>query len=375
MIYFIILLAGLLLGNGYVYLKGLAFLSIAPLWGRVCYSVLFAVLALSFFIVMFTLRHAKLPCGAMQAIFHISTGWLVFILYMVLTLLAFDLLHMCGVAVPGSFLWAACIVCTVLTVGYRAHRHPAVREIPLRIDKNCDLPQHRLRIAYCSDIHLGYGTGPERMEEFAAMIGATAPDVILIGGDLIDNGVEPLERMRMEKAVARLHAPLGVYMVPGNHEYISGIGRSLAFLKRTPVRVLRDSVATLPGGVQIVGRDDRSNPSRRPLAELLEKADPSLPVIVLDHQPNEVERASALPVDLLLCGHTHHGQVWSANWITDRIFPQSHGYRRWGTMHAYVSSGLSLWGPPFRIGTRGELVVFDLSFSETPREAVPAEQN
>lgn len=63
MIYFIILLAGLLLGNGYVYLKGLAFLSFAPLWGRVCYSVLFAVLALSFFIVMFALRHAKLPAG------------------------------------------------------------------------------------------------------------------------------------------------------------------------------------------------------------------------------------------------------------------------------------------------------------------------
>jgi predicted MPP superfamily phosphohydrolase len=65
-----------------------------------------------------------------------------------------------------------------------------------------------------------------------------------------------------------------------------------------------------------------------------------------------------LGVDLLFCGHTHRGQVWPLTWVTDRLFEQSHGYRRWSYSHVYVSQGLSLWGPPFRIGSDSELVVF-----------------
>ena len=84
------------------------------------------------------------------------------------------------------------------------------------------------------------------------------------------------------------------------------------------------------------------------------------PVIVLDHQPYGVAKADSLGVDLLFCGHTHRGQVWPLTWVTDRLFEQSHGYRRWTHSHVYVSQGLSLWGPPFRIGSDSEMVVFQV---------------
>jgi predicted MPP superfamily phosphohydrolase len=102
------------------------------------------------------------------------------------------------------------------------------------------------------------------------------------------------------------------------------------------------------------------------LSQLTERIDPDVPVIVLDHQPHEVSPAVQAGVDLLLCGHTHRGQVWPLNWLTDRLFEIGYGYEKRGNTNIYVSSGLALWGPPFRIGSESELVVFNLSFNNRP---------
>ena len=107
--------------------------------------------------------------------------------------------------------------------------------------------------------------------------------------------------------------------------------------------------------------DDRSNTARRSLQELMAGIDKSNPIILLDHQPYKLTESEAAGVDLQFSGHTHRGQVWPMNWVTDHIYEQSHGYRQWGNSHIYVSSGLSLWGPPFRIGTESDMAVFHLS--------------
>lgn len=99
----------------------------------------------------------------------------------------------------------------------------------------------------------------------------------------------------------------------------------------------------------------------RPAAELMTGIDKSKPIILLDHQPYKLTESEAAGVDLQFSGHTHRGQVWPMNWVTDYIYEQSHGYRQWGNSHIYVSSGLSLWGPPFRIGTESDMAVFHLS--------------
>lgn len=120
---------------------------------------------------------------------------------------------------------------------------------------------------------------------------------------------------------------------------------------------LKDEIAELPSGIQIIGRDDRSNTNRQPLDILMARADSARPVVVLDHQPFNLAEADAAGVDLQVSGHTHNGQIWPLNMLVGWIFEQGHGYRKWSHAHIYVSSGLSLWGPPFRIGTKSDLAV------------------
>lgn len=87
-------------------------------------------------------------------------------------------------------------------------------------------------------------------------------------------------------------------------------------------------------------------------------------VILLDHQPYDLEKTEEAGVDLQFSGHTHRGQVWPMNWIVDHLFELSYGIKKIGNSTVYVSSGLSLWGPPFRIGTDSEMVVFNITFKE-----------
>ena len=166
----------------------------------------------------------------------------------------------------------------------------------------------------------------------------------------------------MHEELSRLNAPYGIYMVPGNHEYISGITKSKAFVQTTPIVFLQDSIVTLPNGIQIAGRDDRHNKNRKPIEELIHTTNPTKPVLLLDHQPYELDKTASTNVDLQFSGHTHRGQIWPINLVTDHLFELSYGYKQIKNTHFYVSSGLSLWGPPFRIGTDSELVVFNITF-------------
>jgi predicted MPP superfamily phosphohydrolase len=164
----------------------------------------------------------------------------------------------------------------------------------------------------------------------------------------------------MEEELCELKASMGIYMGMGNHEYISGAEECEEFLRVTPVKLLRDSIVTLPCGVQIAGRDDRTNRSRKSLEKLVTECDKAKPIIVLDHQPYNLAEADKAEIDMQFSGHTHRGQVFPLNLLTDRMYEQSHGYRHWSHAHIIVSSGLALWGPPFRIGTKSELVVITL---------------
>lgn len=152
-------------------------------------------------------------------------------------------------------------------------------------------------------------------------------------------------------------------MVPGNHEYISGIEESEKFIAKTPIVLLRDSVITLPNQVQLVGRDDRHNRGRKTLEQLTENLDPSKPVILLDHQPYELEKTEK-PAWICNSAAYAPGTSLAMSWIVDRMFELSYGIKKTGNSTIYVSSGLSLWGPPFRIGTDSEMVVFNITFKE-----------
>lgn len=130
--------------------------------------------------------------------------------------------------------------------------------------------------------------------------------------------------------------------------------------------MLLDSVITLPNGIQLAGRNDRSAAripgGVKPLADLLAGINPQQPVIVMNHQPYHLDEAVENNVDLHLSGHTHHGQMWPFNYITKAMFELSWGFLKRENTNFYVSSGYGSWGPPIRIGNRPEVVVFNIKF-------------
>lgn len=344
-------------GNGYVFVRALQQMSGAPLVVRVLFGVLFWSAALALFVAI-GLRNVALPALFSRAMFSVGSVWLVFVLYMVIALIVCDLAHWAMPSFKSGFWVALAAVGAILAYGYWNYRHPRVVKLEAVIDR--PIEGGAMRIVAVSDIHLGEGTGRDALHRYVEMINAQQPDVVLIAGDLIDNSVAPVARDSMCEEFDAVKAPMGIYFSAGNHEYISGLQKVEELLRDTPIRLLRDSVAVLPNGVQLIGRDDRSNRHRESLSALVAKADAASPIIVLDHQPYNLAEVERLAIDLQISGHTHRGQVWPLNWLTDRMYAQSYGYRRWSNTHIYVSSGLSLWGPPFRIGTQSELVVIEL---------------
>ena len=113
-------------------------------------------------------------------------------------------------------------------------------------------------------------------------------------------------------------------------------------------------------GITVIGRDDAYTPCRTPLSDIMEKTDSGTFRILLDHQPNNLSEAENAGVDFQFSGHTHHGQIWPASWVTDLIFEDAYGPLTKGNTRYYVTSGLGLWGGRFRIGTRSEYVLLKL---------------
>lgn len=354
--YFFLLIMGAYLGgNVYLFIRTMQQLSALPLWGKILFGIIFWAVALALFISL-GVRNVELPEWLSRLMFQAGSAWMVFILYMVLLLLVADIIHLLRPSFNG-YPWALGITLCLLVYGYYNYRHPKIVELNIELEKPMD---HPLRIVAVSDVHLGNGTDKSALKRYVNLINEQQPDLILIAGDLIDNSTLPLYQQQMQEELNELKAPLGIYMASGNHEYISGIRHSEEFLKLTPITLLRDSVATLPCGVQIIGRDDRSNSERETLESLLTKCDQTKPIILLDHQPYELSKSDSLGIDFQLSGHTHRGQVFPLSLLTDYMYEQSHGYRRWSHSHIYVSCGLSLWGPPFRIGTNSDMAVISI---------------
>lgn len=269
-----------------------------------------------------------MPASFAQTVSQVGTGWLVFTLYMVLALLVFDILRLFHLRFKYSFYLSLFLTLSLLGYGNYNYQHPDTRVINMVINKPANTDGQPLKVVAISDIHLGYATNKTMLAGYVDMINAQRPDIVLIGGDMIDNSVAPLRYEHMEEELSKIYAPLGVYMVPGNHEYISGIEESEKFIAQTPIVLLRDSVAILPNQIQLIGRDDRHNKGRKTLGQLTANLDKSKPVILLDHQPYDLEKTEEAGVDLQFSGHTHRGQVWPMNWIVDHLFELSYGIKK-----------------------------------------------
>ena len=301
----------------------------------------------------------KAPIPTITALYEVGHPWMIAFLYLLIVFLVADIGVLLGI-IPKDWLVGNAVsmgnilgVIAVLLISGGVHyRHKYREELVIRTEKPLEKP---LTVVLASDLHIGYSNRKAELGRWIDLINAEKPDLILFGGDIVDIQIRPLVEGNYAEEFHRLAAP--AFTVPGNHEYISGEAGAERFLKDAGIGFLKDSVVQWEG-ITVIGRDDRSNPARKALSEL---ADSLLGfTILLDHQPYHLEEAEAAGIDFQFSGHTHRGQVWPLNWLTDALFEKSWGHHRRGGTQYYVSSGLGIWGPKIRIGSRSEYLVLHI---------------
>jgi len=256
---------------------------------------------------------------------------------------------------------ALIIPALVVAAGITNYHHLRIREYTIEVPRRSSSAKE-LTIAFAADFHLGTITAGRFLERFVAKVNAAAPDIVLIGGDILEGDRRDEDTGKFEAQFRRLHSKYGVYAVPGNHEGHGG-GRT-DFFERAGIRLLEDMVVKIDDAVYLAGRNDAHSRNRKPVAGLLRDTLGDLPVILLDHRPTDLENVSRTGVDIQLSGHTHHGQLFPINWITNREYELSWGHIKKNRTHVFVTSGVQLWGPPVRTAGSSEILLLHVLFKE-----------
>lgn len=377
--FFAIVFAVNILVNLYIYIRTRTFFqgSAAAAW---IFNLVFWVVAFSYLIGRFTER-----TGAMWiASPFIKTGswWLGAMLYLTLLFLFIDIFRgifaLFNIEGLMRFQWASpkghvalvvvyAITAIILAFGSYFANNPVVRVQQIGLDKA--IPGGKLRVVLVSDIHLGMMISNGRLDTLVEMVNRQDADVILLAGDVFDEDLGPVIKNNMGDLLRNFKSRYGTFAILGNHEFYGGAIEANKYLEAHNITVLRDSHVVLPNETVIAGREDQTarqmnSGGRMELGQLLAGVDVEKPVILMDHQPYNLDEVAAAGVDLQVSGHTHHGQMWPFNYITGAIFRISRGYGQIGKSHFYISSGYGTWGPPIRTNSRSEIIVLEINGNE-----------
>lgn len=261
---------------------------------------------------------------------------------------------------------ATVVLASFTAVGYGVGEAAAPRVRHIRV------PLRRLpadfagtRIALVTDLHVGPARGAGFTRKVVSAVNAEQPDLVLLGGDLVDGTVA---KVGADLApLADLRAPLGVFGVSGNHEFYAGDGgRWLDMWDRLGIHTLRNARVELRRGgavVDLAGIHDLTSPApyEPDLRAALAGRDPHRFVVLLAHEPKQALEANELGVDLQLSGHTHGGQMWPLGYLVPLQQPSVTGLDRIGETVLYTSRGAGAWGPPVRVAAPPEITILELA--------------
>ncbi len=226
-----------------------------------------------------------------------------------------------------------------------------------------------LNIAMISDLHLGSIGSESRLENIVAEINALNPDVVCIAGDFFDTNFDAINDPDAAlKTLQKLDSTYGVYAALGNHDAGQSHTQMKDFLKLANIQLLSEEYTIIDNRLVLIGRLDSSpigrygDISRKQISDFFVKDNPSLPVVVIDHNPANIDEYGS-ETDLILCGHTHQGQLFPVNLITNMIYTVDYGHyqKDANSPHVIVSSGIGYWGMPMRVGTDCEIVSIQVS--------------
>ncbi len=272
----------------------------------------------------------------------------------------------------GRALLVVGLVAPALGYGFWVGRRPEIKRITIDVP-GLGAALDGMRIVQISDVHIGETLGKDFAQLVADTVNSLKPDLVAVTGDMIDGSVA---RLQDEVApLGTMRAKHGVFFVTGNHEYYSGGAAWEAEARRLGMTVLHNEHRVIEhGGAQLTigGVTDlegaRFAESHAPRVDVAFAGSPtSAPRVLLAHQPRFAKAAAAHNVSLMLSGHTHGGQIFPFMFLVKLQQPVIGGFAMLSGVPTYTSNGTGYWGPPFRVGPRGEV-------TEITLRAVPAKR-
>lgn len=219
---------------------------------------------------------------------------------------------------------------------------------------------NEIKIVQVSDSHLGYGVDPQRFAKLARRINDLEPDIIVFTGDLIEEpNLKPEQYIEILKS---LKAPRGKYAVFGNHEYYHGTLKNTDLWVKAGITPV-ENASVQAGSINIIGVNDikMTNITKEQFKSIISRSTkPNEFNLLLSHTPLYFKEAADLGVNLMLCGHTHNGQIWPFKYAAKLSFKYVNGLYKYKNSKIYVSSGAFFWGPPMRLFTKNEIVLITL---------------
>ncbi len=260
-----------------------------------------------------------------------------------------------------------------------------IRTTSYEITINKQVPSFKkLNIVLIADLHIGYNLGSKQIAKMVKKINEQNPDIVVIAGDIFDNDYEAIDNpTKIINSFRQIKSKYGTYAVYGNHDIdektlggftfdykkdkISDI-RMDQMLEKSNITLLRDEYLLLKDEIYIYGRPDymrlgRGITKRKTPEEIVANLDKTKPIILIDHEPRELDELASAKVDLDLSGHTHDGQLFPGTILNKIIWKNSYGYKKINEFHSIVTSGVGLYGPNMRVGTIAEIVNIKVNFA------------
>ncbi len=260
------------------------------------------------------------------------------------------------------------VVIIIFCFGFWHANHQSVTNYKLSINKKAGNIK-TLNVVMVADVHMGIMVRENGLNKMVNSINKLKPDIVFFCGDMVDESTPTSLEVYFSKEFKNIKSKYGVYSITGNHEYAGNVSETIDYMKKAGVKVLQDEAVKVNDSFYVVGRNDAASGKKvKLLSEILKNVDKSFPIIELNHRPVALDEAEKNGVDLQLSGHTHEGQIFPFNLVTKAVFKDDYGYLKEGNFNLIVTSGYGTWGPPIRIGTKGEIVDIKLQFQKQSRE-------
>ena len=243
--------------------------------------------------------------------------------------------------------------------------------------------KQQLKVVLLADLHLSVNSDIRATEKMVEIVNECDPDLIVVAGDIFTSNYDGLKNPEKYSAeLSKMHAKYGVYAVCGNHDVdenlfsgfsVSPISEAFRtsdmekFFDDAGFNVLYDEDVDIDGLFTLVGRVDGEKAGdgtdkRLSAEELLKNTDRSRPIVVLEHEPKEFEELADNGADLVLCGHTHNGQIFPGNFIVPLFNENGYGVKELYGTTTVVTAGVGYYGPPIRVGTDSEVTLLNIEF-------------